>query len=72
MIKLFTSKNCAYCPMVKNYLKMNNVDYKEVPIDIFGTEEVVRLTGQMRVPALVTPKGISIGWNPSKIISITR
>lgn len=32
-ITIFTSKTCAYCPMVKRFLDFKNVTYKEIDID---------------------------------------
>ena len=32
-ITIFTTPTCAYCPMVKQYLKNKNLSYDEVDLD---------------------------------------
>lgn len=59
--KIYTSKTCAPCNTLKQYLKMKSIDYEEVPTDLVGRDEVIALTGSPIVPLMVTDKGIMQG-----------
>lgn len=51
-VKLFSTKECPYCKMEKDYLDSKKVQYELVMVDTDrkAAEEMVRATGQMGVP----------------------
>ena len=51
-IKLYTGNYCPYCVRVRRELDRLKLDYKEVPADADGRAEVIRLSGQRRIPIL--------------------
>ena len=51
-IKLYTGDYCAYCRRVQRELERLGVDYEAVNADADGREEVIRLSGQRKIPIL--------------------
>ncbi len=51
-IKLYTGNYCPYCLRVKNELERLDLDYEPVNADAEGRQEVVRLSGQRKIPIL--------------------
>lgn len=75
-ITIYTSNTCAYCPMVKQYLKLKGQAYDEVNVENEPTrrDEVQQLTGQTRVPVTVVTsddgsRDVTIGYNLGKLSS---
>ena len=51
-IKLYSGNYCPYCLRVKNELERLGLDYETVNADTDGRVEVVRLSGQRKIPIL--------------------
>ncbi len=51
-IKLYSGNYCPYCLRVKNELERLGLDYETVNADADGRVEVVRLSGQRKIPIL--------------------
>ncbi len=51
-IKLYTGNYCPYCVGVRRELDRLGLDYEAVPADADGREEVIRLSGQRKIPIL--------------------
>ena len=51
-IKLYTGNYCPYCLRVKNELERLDLDYEAIDADADGRVEVMRLSGQRRIPIL--------------------
>ena len=51
-IKLYTGDYCPYCVRVKRELDRLNLGYEAVSADADGREEVIRLSGQHKIPIL--------------------
>ena len=75
-ITVYTSNTCAYCGMVKQYLKMKGQNYDEINIEEQPErrDEMVALTGQMNVPVTVVTKedgnrDVTVGYNLGKLSS---
>lgn len=63
-LTLFTSTNCAYCPIVKNQLETKGVDYHLVNVD--DNPELASQLGIMSVPTIVDEEeNIFTGLNKS-------
>jgi glutathione S-transferase len=52
MIRLYTGNYCPYCVRVRRELDRLGLDYEAVPADADGREEVIRLSGQRKIPIL--------------------
>lgn len=75
-ITIYTSNNCAYCGMVKQYLQMKGADYSEVNIEDNPDrrQEVIEMSGASTVPVTVVTsqdgrKDVTIGYNLGKLSS---
>ena len=51
-IKLYTGNYCPYCMRVKSELEKLGLEYEVVDADADGREEVMRLSGQRKIPIL--------------------
>lgn len=66
--KIYTTKTCAYCPMVKKYLDSKGVDFVELDAsDPQIGQEAMRISGALTVPITVINEQIVVGWNPAKL-----
>jgi glutaredoxin len=73
-ITVFTSNTCAYCVMVKKYLKMKGATYEEVNIDEHPErqKDAYALSGQLAVPVVVVTnhddsQQVVVGYNLSQL-----
>lgn len=69
MITVFTTDQCAYCPMVKKFLTMKGKKYTVVDIGSNPEmrEYLFKKTGAMTVPITQIDDEFIIGWNPAKL-----
>lgn len=69
MLTVYTTKSCAYCPMVKKYLTMKNVPYQEVDVteDMTVRQELLNKTGMQTVPVTSNGSDFVVGWNPGAL-----
>ena len=51
-IKLYSGEYCPYCLRVKNELERLGLDYEAIDADADGRVEIVRLSGQRKIPVL--------------------
>ena len=70
MIKVYTSKTCAFCQPVKQFLQYKGVEYTEIDTDVVGRDEIIKLTGRVEVPLVVTPKGFMQGLSYPQLSKI--
>jgi glutaredoxin len=75
-ITIYTTNTCAYCEMVKKYLKSKGQQYQVINLDESPEhmQEIMNLSGQMAVPVTVIKddngqQDITVGWNPGKLAS---
>ncbi|MBU1242807.1 thioredoxin family protein [Myxococcota bacterium] len=68
-VTVFTTQSCSWCVRVKNYLRQNNVAFKEVDVgrDQRAAMELVRRTGQQGVPQLDINGSYVVGFDKAKI-----
>ncbi len=72
---IYTSPNCGYCLLLKDWLKEKNIEFEEIDIsqDIEKIQEIEKKTGQKGIPVLETPKGeILVGFNQLELEKIFR
>lgn len=75
-ITIYTTNTCAYCVMVKKFLKIKGHEYDEINLDEHPErrQEAVDLSGVMTVPVTVIENGdgikdVTVGYNPSQLAS---
>jgi len=73
-VKVYSTKICPYCIMAKDFLKQNNVKFKEVDVgnDEAAAKEMVEKSGQMAVPVLEINGKIIIGFDRPKILEALK
>lgn len=66
MLTVYTTESCAYCPMVKRYLKSKNLEFTEVNVtnDMETRSELFRQTGMMTVPVVTDGEKFVVGYQP--------
>jgi len=69
MIKVYTTPNCHYCRLVKEYFKSKNLEYSEVNVitDVVAQQEMIGKTGQFGVPVVNINGKFIIGFDRQKI-----
>ncbi|MCU0667135.1 MAG: glutaredoxin family protein [Patescibacteria group bacterium] len=73
-ITMYTTTTCAYCVMVKKWLKSKKLEFTEVNIDEQPerAQEAFEISGQMAVPVTVVTKDdetkeVIVGFNLAKL-----
>jgi glutaredoxin-like YruB-family protein len=76
-VTIYTTPECAYCKIAKEYFKEKKVAYKEVDVskDEKNAGEMMKKSGQMSVPVIVveTSEGIEelvVGFDQSRIANL--
>jgi len=68
-VKIYTTQNCVYCKLAKEYFKKNNIQVEEVDVgkDQKAAEEMIQKSGQMGVPVIEANGKIIIGFDRDAI-----
>ena len=74
MIKVFVTPVCPYCVTLKEFLKMNNIEFEEIDVskDEKAKEELVKKTGRMEVPVIEIEGEIVVGFDKEKICKLLK
>ncbi len=66
---VYTSPTCSWCTTLKNYLRTNNIRYREVDVskNQKDAEAMVRKSGQQGVPQTEINGTMVVGFNTVKI-----
>jgi len=74
MIKVFVTPVCPYCVTLKEFLKMNNIEFEEIDVskDEKTKEELVKKTGRMEVPIMEIEGEIVVGFDKEKICKLLK
>jgi glutaredoxin 3 len=70
IIRLYTGDYCVYCRRVSKELERLGLDYEAVNADADGREEVIRLSGQRKIPVLTIGEEVLV--DSSRIIRELR
>ncbi len=64
-VRIYTTTNCPYCNMAKEFFTKNNVKYEEVNVenDQKAATEMIEKSGQMGVPVIDVDGKIIVGFD---------
>lgn len=78
-ITIYTTTNCAYCPVVKKWLDSKGQKYDVINLDEQSPnvrQQVIDMSGAMTVPITVFEeqenRNIVVGWNPGQLAAAIR
>ena len=65
MITIYSTTQCPYCKMAKEYLDQKGIPYKDINVqdDDEAAAEMIRKSGQMGVPVLDINGKIIVGFD---------
>jgi len=68
-IKIYTTESCPFCKEAKEFLKENNLEFKEINVEKNheDAEEMIKKTGQRLVPVIDVDGTIILGFDKAKI-----
>jgi len=71
-IKVYSTKTCHYCKLLKEWLKEKKIEFEEVDVgrDMKSAQEMVDKSGQMGVPVTDIDGEIIVGFNREAIMEI--
>ena len=69
VVKVYSAPGCAFCVIVENFLKRNNIQFKEIDIskDAKAKEEMKKKSGQESVPVTDVDGKIIVGYDLKKL-----
>lgn len=74
IVKIYSSPDCAYCYVVKDYLTDKGINFEE--IDLFEypekRQEMEKISKQKNIPVLLINNEIIIGWQKEKIDELLK
>ena len=73
-ITVYTTTQCPYCKMVKDFLNEKDIPFKEVNVenDPAMMQKVVEQTGQMGVPQTEINGKWVLGFDPERILETIK
>ena len=68
-VKIYTTPNCVFCRMSKEFFKANNIQYQELDVarDIPAREYMIQKSGQFGVPVIEIDGNLVIGFDKSRL-----
>ncbi len=68
-VVIYSTPNCTYCNMAKEFFAANNVAFQNVDVaaDPQKRAEMVEKSGQMGVPVILIDDELIVGFNKSAI-----
>ncbi len=68
-VVIYTTPECAYCKMTKEFFRENNISYeeKDISVDDKAREEMVAKSGQLGVPVVDIDGRIIVGFDEAAI-----
>lgn len=73
-VTVYTTTQCPYCVMLKNFLSEQNISFNEVNVETQPEvmQRLVKTTGQMGVPQTEVNGQWIIGFDPNNIMVALR
>jgi len=71
-VVIYTTSECAYCEMTKEFFRQNKISYeeKDVSVDDKAREEMVARSGQLGAPVVDIDGEIVIGFDEEKLAEL--
>ena len=71
-VRVFSTKTCPYCYMLKDYLKQHKVSFEDIMVDsdYNGAMEMIRISGQRGVPVADINGTVVVGFDQARINSL--
>ena len=71
-VKVFSTPVCPYCYTLKEFLKENNIEFKDIDVSQDEKEQkrMVEKSGQMAVPVVEIDGEMVIGFDREKICKL--
>ena len=68
-VRLFTSPNCVYCNLAKEFFKKNKIEFQAIDVseDEKALQEMIDKSGQMGVPVIEVDSKILLGFNEREL-----
>jgi len=68
-ITIYSTPNCGYCVLAKDFFKANKLEFKEIDVsdDEKAAREMVHKSGQMGVPVIEIDGKMIVGFDKPKI-----
>jgi glutaredoxin 3 len=69
MVKIYSTPNCPYCKMAKQFLAENNIAFEDIDVSVnqLAAQEMISRSGQMGVPVVDIDGQIVVGFDKNKI-----
>lgn len=66
---VYSTPTCPFCKMAKEFLQEKKVEYKSVDVstDRKAADEMMKKSGQMGVPVIVSGKTVIVGFDRPKL-----
>lgn len=73
-VVIYTTPECVYCKMTKEFFRQNNISYeeKDVSVDDETREEMAAKSGQLGVPVIDIDGKIVVGFDESAIKELLK
>ncbi len=73
-VTIYTTPECAYCKMTKEFFRQNNISYEErdVSTDDNAREEMIAKSGQLSVPVIDIDGKIIIGFDEAAVKELLK
>lgn len=73
-VTVYTTTQCPYCVMVKNFLSEQNINFNEVNVETQPEimDQLVKKTGQMGVPQTEVNGQWVVGFDPNNIMKALK
>ncbi|MEK3981400.1 glutaredoxin family protein [Psychrobacillus sp. FSL K6-2836] len=73
-VTVYTTTQCPYCVMLKNFLSEQNIPFNEVNVETQPEvmQRLVKTTGQMGVPQTEVNGQWIVGFDPNNIMTALR
>lgn len=68
-VKIYSTPTCPYCIRVKQFMKENAVDFKDIDVssDQEAAQEMIKRSGQMGVPVVDIDGELIVGFDKERI-----
>lgn len=73
-VTVYTTTQCPYCVMLKNFLSEQNIPFSEVNVETKPEmmQQLVKTTGQMGVPQTEVNGQWIVGFDPNNIMTALK